>query len=67
MILKHVAPYVAKSFDILAIDIPHNYFNSQVILIKLISDLYLAKFLDTLAKSFFLCSSRKENNSLLKK
>jgi len=38
-----------KNLDILAsnLKVLHNYFNS---LIKLFSDLYLAKFLDTLAK-----------------
>jgi len=30
----------------------HNYFDSPT---KLFSDLYLAKFLDTSAKSFFSC------------
>jgi len=39
---------VVKNFDILAtsLSVPHNYFND---LIKLFSDLYLAKFLDTSA------------------
>jgi len=40
-----------KSFNILAIDsnVVHNYFNLQT---KLFSHLYLAKFLNTSAKSF---------------
>jgi len=44
----------AESFDILTISlsIPYNYFDG---LIKLFSDLYLTKFLDVLAKSFFPC------------
>jgi len=43
----------AKSFDILAtsLSVLHNYFDD---LTKLFLDLYLASFLDTLAKSFFL-------------
>jgi len=44
-----------KNFGILATNLRsvlHNYFNSPT---KLFSDLYLAKFLDILAKSFFLC------------
>jgi len=43
-----------QKFDILVINlcILHNYFNS---LTKLFSDLYLVKFLDTLAKLFFSC------------
>jgi len=42
---------IAKSFKILAIslNILRNYFNSS----KLFSDLYLTKFLSTLAKPFF--------------
>jgi len=45
---------VAKSFGILAISLSviYNYFDG---LTKLFLDLYLAKFLDTLAK-FFPCS-----------
>jgi len=44
----------AKNVDILAINLRvlHNYFDS---LIKLFSDLYLAKY--TFAKSFFSCIS----------
>jgi len=44
---------VAKNFDILAtkLRVLHNYFDD---LTKLFSDLYLAKFLDILAK-FFPC------------
>ena len=44
----------AKIFDILAISlrVQHDYFNG---LTKLFSDLYPAKFLDTLAKPFFSC------------
>jgi len=43
-----------KNFDILAISLSvlHNYFG----LIKLFLDLYLAKSLNTLAKSFFPCN-----------
>jgi len=43
-----------KIYNILAISLSvlHNYFNS---LTKLFSDLYLAKFLDTLVKPFFPC------------
>jgi len=46
---------VAKNLDILAIslNVLHYYFDS---LIKLFSDLYFAKFLDTSAKSFFPCA-----------
>jgi len=36
---------------LLRLSVPHNYFNTSI----LFSDLYLAKFLDTSAKSFFLC------------
>jgi len=41
-----------KNFDILTIrlSVLHNYFDD---LTKLFSDLYLAKFLDSSAKSFF--------------
>jgi len=46
----------AKSFDILGISLSvlHNHFNNPT---KLFSNLYLAKFLDTSAKSFFPCMS----------
>jgi len=43
----------AKNFDILATSL-NNYFDS---LIKIFSDLYLVKFSDISAKSFFLCIS----------
>jgi len=48
----------AKNVDILAsiLNVLHNYFDS---LIKLFSDLYLAKFLDTSAKPFFPCNYYK--------
>jgi len=45
-----------KNFDILTTNVLYNYFDS---LTKLFSDLYLAKFLDTSANPFFLCSFRK--------
>jgi len=47
---------IAKS-DILAtnLSILHNYFDDPT---KLFSDLYLAKFLDTSAKPFFLCTQK---------
>jgi len=43
----------AKNFDILttSLSVLHNYFDSST---KLFSNLYLAKFLDISAKSFFL-------------
>jgi len=52
-------PYVknsnmtAKSFDILttSLSVLHNYFDGPI---KLFSNLYLAKFLDFSAKSFFV-------------
>jgi len=45
---------VAKNFDILvaSLIVLHNYFDNST---KSFSDLYLAKFLDTSAKSFFSC------------
>jgi len=39
-----------KNFDILSLNVLHNYFNS---LIKLFSNLYLTKFLGISAKPFF--------------
>jgi len=44
----------AKNFDILAtyLNVLHNYFDS---LLKLFSDLYLTKFLNTSAKLFLPC------------
>jgi len=47
---------VAKNFDILAtnLSVQHNYFDGST---KLFLDLYLIKFLDIWAKSFFLCNS----------
>jgi len=43
------------SFDILTINLSilHNYFNGSTKLFQIY--LYIAKFLDTLVKSFFLC------------
>jgi len=38
----------------------HNYFND---LTKLFSDLYLVKFLDTSAKSFFSCTCANDEQS----
>jgi len=45
----------AKSFDIVStnLSVLHNYCGSST---KLLSDLYLAKFLHTSAKSFFPCT-----------
>jgi len=53
---------VAKNFDILAIilNVLRNYFD---IPIKLFSDLYLAKFLDTSVKLFFSYNYYKTNNN----
>jgi len=48
----------AKNFDILATSLNalHNYFDD---LTQLISDRYLAKFLDTLTRSCFPCRIRR--------
>jgi len=45
-----------KVFDILttSLSVLHNYFDGPT---KLFSDLYLAKFLDSSAKSFFPCNN----------
>jgi len=50
----------AKNLDVLAsLSVLHNYFDS---LSKLsVIDLYLTKFLDTLAKSFFPCSGLRNS------
>jgi len=40
----------AKNFDLISLNVLHNYFNSSI---KLFSDLYLAKFLNILTKPFF--------------
>jgi len=45
-----------KTFCIIVINILHHYFDG---LTKLFSDLYLAKFLNTLAKPLFLWSVKK--------
>jgi len=47
-----------KNFGVLAtnLDVLNNYFDN---LLKLFSDLYLAKLLDTSAKSFFPCGNVK--------
>jgi len=47
LMLKHFAAKMFKAF--------HNYFDGP----NKISDLYLAKFLDTLAKPFFPCNINK--------
>jgi len=44
----------AKNFDILSV-----WASYMIILTKLFSDLYLAKFLDTSTKSFFPCNNKK--------
>jgi len=51
-----------KNFDILAIslNVLHNYFDNSIKL----SDLYLAKFLDTLAKSVLPVKPLKNNINL---
>jgi len=43
-----------KAFDILVTNL--SILNILIVQTKLFSDLYLAKFLDTLAKPFLLCS-----------
>jgi len=50
----------AQSLDILVVNLNvlHEYFDS----IKLFSDLYLIKFLDTAAKLFFPCNVNFEAN-----
>jgi len=57
MYTLNVDDKTAKSLNILAIslNILHNYFDSP----KIFSDLYLAKFLDTSAKSLFPCKEVK--------
>jgi len=52
-----------KKFDILAIslNVLRNYFDNSL---KLFSDLYLAKCLDTSAKSFSLHITRKSDNTI---
>jgi len=49
---SNIMSNAAKNFDILttSLSVLHNYFDS---LTKLFLDLYLAKFSDTSAKSFF--------------
>jgi len=55
---SNIMSNIVKNFDILAtsLSILHNYFDG---LIKLFLDLYLAKFLDALAKLFFPCTTKK--------
>jgi len=57
MKLNHMMSNAKKSFSSLAINMSvlHNSFDS---LTKLFSDVYLTKFLDTLAKPFFSCGGQ---------
>jgi len=49
----------AKNFDILAISVLHNYFNRST---KSFPELYLAKFLNISAKSFFPYRMKRRNS-----